>query len=177
MLVKSPSQTYLTANLNATFNYFLNPILKNAKENDYFFIVITSTGHTLQISIINKSNVHDYLHFSILLMINNYSRKKRYYKMGFLLTAVKDASRNSVAIEKVKKIVNHFKHSEPSRKRLKERQTLARPDDQPLNLITAVPTRWNSTYLMLQRFIKVSIEIITKLTLKSFQVFQNKRAS
>ncbi|XP_046753163.1 E3 SUMO-protein ligase ZBED1-like [Diprion similis] len=53
----------------------------------------------------------------------------------------------------VKAIVTYFKHSVVASDRLQEQS------DENLKLIQSVPTRWNSTYYMLERFIHLSEKI------------------
>lgn len=55
-------------------------------------------------------------------------------------------------IDKIKNIVTHFKQSVNSADQLRKAQQVATP----LKLIQSVPTRWNSCYYMIQRFLELS---------------------
>ncbi|CAH1979160.1 unnamed protein product [Acanthoscelides obtectus] len=60
----------------------------------------------------------------------------------------------TLIIEKVKTIVNHFKRSpQATEKLLKAQRQLG--NDNPLCVIQDVETRWNSTYHMIQRLVKI----------------------
>jgi hypothetical protein len=56
-------------------------------------------------------------------------------------------------INKVQKTVGHFKRSSIAKERLLKYQNTAQEIAQPKSLLLSVPTRWNSTYNMLNRFI------------------------
>jgi hypothetical protein len=56
---------------------------------------------------------------------------------------------------KVKAIVEYFHRSTTAAEKLKSLQLQMRPSQQPLKLKNDVITRWNSTYLMLQRMCDV----------------------
>lgn len=58
-------------------------------------------------------------------------------------------------ISKAKRIVSHFKRSTIANSKLKEAQKTLHPNETPLKLIQQVETRWNSTYLMLNRLFKL----------------------
>lgn len=55
-------------------------------------------------------------------------------------------------IDKVSKTVAHFKRSLIAKERLLKYQSLQQNIAIPKTLIRSIPTRWNSTYLMLERF-------------------------
>lgn len=57
---------------------------------------------------------------------------------------------------KVKKIVEHFHRSSQAAAKFNSTQTQMHPHVTPLKLINDVPTRWNSTYYMLERIIALS---------------------
>ncbi|CAH2207636.1 jg12313, partial [Pararge aegeria aegeria] len=61
-----------------------------------------------------------------------------------------------VTIEKVKKIVAHFKRSTQATEKLMKYQSNHLGMEQPKKLIMDVATRWNSTYLMVKRFMELS---------------------
>lgn len=69
---------------------------------------------------------------------------------------VKDSLKGAeirIIIEKVRETVTHFKRSNVSTEKLmKYQENLGK---HPLKLILEVPTRWNSTYAMLERFIQL----------------------
>ncbi|CAH2084129.1 unnamed protein product [Euphydryas editha] len=56
---------------------------------------------------------------------------------------------------KVNKIVNHFRKSTISKERLLTYQMNQQNIAQPKTVIKSVATRWNSVYLMLQRFVEL----------------------
>ncbi|KAJ8720533.1 hypothetical protein PYW08_005998 [Mythimna loreyi] len=56
-------------------------------------------------------------------------------------------------LKKVKKIVGHYRASYKAKEKLMEYQVKVQRISQPLVLINSVPTRWNSTYFMTERFI------------------------
>lgn len=58
-------------------------------------------------------------------------------------------------IDKIKNIVTHFKQSVDAADQLRKAQQVATP----LKLIQSVPTRWNSCYYMIQRFLDLSDNI------------------
>ncbi|XP_062403782.1 E3 SUMO-protein ligase ZBED1-like [Sardina pilchardus] len=66
-------------------------------------------------------------------------------------------------VEKVKHIVDHFHRSSLSAEKL--RATLAQMGLPDLKLLQDCPTRWNSTFYMLKRFVRLKDAIITTLAL------------
>ncbi|CAK1592618.1 unnamed protein product [Parnassius mnemosyne] len=58
-------------------------------------------------------------------------------------------------IEKVQRVVNHFRKSTISKEKLLKYQSNQQNINQPKSVIKSVPTRWNSVYLMLERFIEI----------------------
>ncbi|CAG9129863.1 unnamed protein product [Plutella xylostella] len=58
-------------------------------------------------------------------------------------------------IDKVKKVVGHYKKSTVSSERLIKYQVQQNANCQPLRLIQDVETRWNSTFYMLRRFVQL----------------------
>ncbi|XP_050296176.1 E3 SUMO-protein ligase ZBED1 isoform X1 [Anthonomus grandis grandis] len=67
-----------------------------------------------------------------------------------------------VIINKVKTIVTYFKQSVVAADELR----IIQPANNTLRLIQSVPTRWNSTYLMLERFLSLC-EYIVQILLKN----------
>ncbi|CAG9840967.1 unnamed protein product [Diabrotica balteata] len=57
--------------------------------------------------------------------------------------------------KKVKKIVEHFHRSSQATAKFFETQSQMNPNATPLKLINDVQTRWNSTYYMLERVVKL----------------------
>ncbi|XP_069362811.1 zinc finger BED domain-containing protein 4-like [Maniola hyperantus] len=70
-----------------------------------------------------------------------------------LNVAVQDAL-NTVnkTIQKVIKIVNYIKSNSVVKEKVMEYQLSDKNTEQPRTVIKAIPSRWNSTYLMLERF-------------------------
>lgn len=58
-------------------------------------------------------------------------------------------------IAKVQKTVTHFRKSAIARENLLKYQMNQQNITQPKTVIKSVPTRWNSTYLMLERFLEI----------------------
>lgn len=58
-------------------------------------------------------------------------------------------------VDKVKAIVTHFKHSVVASDKLRKAQN----EENVLKLVQSVPTRWNSVYYMLERFLKLSCHV------------------
>ncbi|CAG5000453.1 unnamed protein product [Parnassius apollo] len=56
-------------------------------------------------------------------------------------------------LKKVKKIVTYYRASYKAKEKLMEYQAKVQGARQPLVLINSVPTRWNSTYFMIERFV------------------------
>uniref|UniRef100_A0A182PWX0 BED-type domain-containing protein n=1 Tax=Anopheles epiroticus TaxID=199890 RepID=A0A182PWX0_9DIPT len=85
------------------------------------------------------------------------------------IMVVQDAIKNSIkpTVEEVKRIIMHFKHSGSSAQKLEEIQkNLKSPC---LKLKQDVPTRWNSTFDMLERFLKNKIPIVSCLASIKFK--------
>lgn len=61
----------------------------------------------------------------------------------------------NATLKKVKKIVVHFRSSDQAKEQLIDYQSKVQGSSQPLELIASVPTRWNSTFHMVERFIKL----------------------
>lgn len=66
---------------------------------------------------------------------------------------------NNPVLDKIKKIVRHFKSSSTAQQKLLKSQTSEEPSCIPKRLKQEVPTRWNSTYYMLQRFVDLESHI------------------
>nr|XP_022906586.1 zinc finger BED domain-containing protein 4-like [Onthophagus taurus] len=73
-------------------------------------------------------------------------------------------------IEKVKKVSTHFNHSLVAQDELKAIQEI-RMKQFPLSTIQNCPTRWNSTFYMLERFVKIKVSLLLYLTTKQFVSF------
>ncbi|GFR90117.1 zinc finger BED domain-containing protein 1 [Elysia marginata] len=81
-------------------------------------------------------------------------------------TALKDAEDVKPVIDAVKEIVNFFHHSVKASDSLRELQSQQIPNQpHPFKLINDVPTRWNSTYYMLERYLKLHTQVTTALCL------------
>lgn len=63
------------------------------------------------------------------------------------------------SLDKVKTIVRHFKTSTAALEKLLKVLSQEKPDVIPKRLIQEVPTRWNSTFAMLQRFVELENQI------------------
>ncbi|XP_071055076.1 zinc finger BED domain-containing protein 4-like [Onthophagus taurus] len=70
-------------------------------------------------------------------------------------------------IEKVKKVSTHFNHSLVAQDELKAIQEI-RMKQFPLSTIQDCSTRWNSTFYMLERFVKIKDSLLLYLTTKQF---------
>ncbi|XP_063902930.1 E3 SUMO-protein ligase ZBED1-like [Zophobas morio] len=78
--------------------------------------------------------------------------------------ALKLTTHLSDIINKVKEIVAFFKHSTKATEELKSQQIQnGAPNNKTLKLIQQCETRWNSTYLMLQRFLLLATYISSVL--------------
>lgn len=86
---------------------------------------------------------------------------KHYGCFGHTLNLiVQDAiSLIQVNLNKVKTIVRHFKTSTVALEKLLKAQIQERPEVTPKRLIQEVPTRWNSTFYMLERFVELETYI------------------
>ncbi|XP_071050648.1 zinc finger BED domain-containing protein 4-like [Onthophagus taurus] len=73
-------------------------------------------------------------------------------------------------IEKVKKVSTHFNHSLVAQDELQTIQEI-RMKQSPLSTIQDCPTRWNSTFYMLERFVKIKDSLLLYLTTKQFVSF------
>lgn len=71
-------------------------------------------------------------------------------------------------IAKVQRTVSHFKRSTIAKEKLLKYQMTAQNISQPRSLLLAVPTRWNSTYQMLERF--VTLQEALKATIPNLNV-------
>ncbi|GFO47760.1 Zinc finger bed domain-containing protein 1 [Plakobranchus ocellatus] len=81
-------------------------------------------------------------------------------------TALKDAEDVKPVIDAVKEIVNFFHHSVKASDSLRELQSQQIPNQpHPLKPINDVPTRWNSTYYMLERYLELHTQVTTALCL------------
>lgn len=58
-------------------------------------------------------------------------------------------------VDKVHRIVTHFRKSTISKEKLLKYQQNQQKSSQPKTVIKSVPTRWNSVYLMLERFVEL----------------------
>ncbi|XP_045778147.1 zinc finger BED domain-containing protein 4-like [Maniola jurtina] len=86
---------------------------------------------------------------------------KHYGCYGHTLNLIVQDALNSVqaSLDKVKTIVRHFKTSTAALEKLLKAQSQEKPDVTPKRLIQEVPTRWNSTFAMLQRFVELENQI------------------
>lgn len=73
-------------------------------------------------------------------------------------------------LEKVKRIVRYFKTSHVATEKLLKSQINENPDRVPLRLIQEVPTRWNSTFFMLRRFVLLETHIRLILAIVSIDL-------
>ena len=73
---------------------------------------------------------------------------------------MKDVSK---LLSKSRKLVGHFKHSCLAAKTLTNKQQQLNPLVQPLKVVQDVSTRWNSTYYMLQRLVKLRVPLTAVL--------------
>ncbi|CAB3240809.1 unnamed protein product [Arctia plantaginis] len=64
-----------------------------------------------------------------------------------------------VTLKKVKEIVTYFSSSCKAKEKLLEYQAKVQGSSQPLVLINSVPTRWNSIYFMIERFVNLQDSI------------------
>ncbi|XP_045781582.1 zinc finger BED domain-containing protein 4-like [Maniola jurtina] len=108
---------------------------------------------------------------------------KHYGCYGHTLNLIVQDALNSVqaSLDKVKTIVRHFKTSTAALEKLLKAQSQEKPDVTPKRLIQEVPTRWNSTFAMLQRFVELENQIcatvavlkkdLPLLTLEEWTVF------
>jgi hypothetical protein len=69
----------------------------------------------------------------------------------------------SETVDKVKQIADHFHRSSLSAEKL--RATLLQMGQPDLKVLQDCPTRWNSTFFMLKRFVRLRDAIITTLAL------------
>ncbi|CAB3234982.1 unnamed protein product [Arctia plantaginis] len=115
-------------------------------------------GIVLKWNLLDKVNfaVSDNAH-NICNAITNKLRWKHYGCFAHSLNLiVKEALIPiQVTIEKVKKIVAHFKRSTQANEKLMKYQSNHLGIEQPKKLVMEVVTRWNSTYLMIKRFIEL----------------------
>ncbi|CAK1599122.1 unnamed protein product [Parnassius mnemosyne] len=86
---------------------------------------------------------------------------KHYGCYGHTLNLIVEDALNLVkaSLDKVKTIVRHFKTSTAALEKLLKAQLQEKPDIVPKRLIQEVPTRWNSTFAMLQRFVELENQI------------------
>ncbi|XP_015788343.1 zinc finger BED domain-containing protein 1-like [Tetranychus urticae] len=75
--------------------------------------------------------------------------------------AIEKSNSFSSIVDKVKAIVTFIKHSSTASQILAQAQT---DEVQKLKLKQAVVTRWNSIYLMLERFVKLNVHVYAILT-------------
>lgn len=82
---------------------------------------------------------------------------KHYGCFGHTLNLIVQSALQLVenSVDKVKTIVRHFKTSSTALEKLLKAQTQENPENMPKRLIQEVPTRWNSTFFMLQRFVEL----------------------
>lgn len=74
------------------------------------------------------------------------------HKLNLIVQSAVNHDSISFTVTKVQKTVAHFKRSAIAKEKLKKYQATAQNITVPKNVILSVPTRWNSTYLMLKRF-------------------------
>lgn len=74
------------------------------------------------------------------------------HKLNLIVQAALADEVLSRTVTKVQRTVSHFKRSTIAKERLQKYQQTAQNIAQPKSLLLSVPTRWNSTYQMLERF-------------------------
>ena len=74
---------------------------------------------------------------------------------------MKDVSK---LLSRSRKLVGHFKHSCLAAEALTNKQQQLNPLVQPLKVVHDVSTRWNSTYYMLQRLVKLRVPLTAVLS-------------
>ena len=85
-----------------------------------------------------------------------------------LQTCLRHAFDDSKPIKKLlaeaRKVVAHFHHSCIATQHLLEKQKVHKPEGNPKKLVQDVPTRWNSSYYMLQRLVELKVSVSAVLT-------------
>ncbi|CAH0397643.1 unnamed protein product [Chilo suppressalis] len=76
------------------------------------------------------------------------------HKLNLVVQDALDEIKDTLA--KVQKVVNHFRKSTIAKEKLLKYQSNQQNVAQPKTVIKAVPTRWNSVFLMLERFIELA---------------------
>ena len=85
-----------------------------------------------------------------------------------LQTCLRHAFKNAKPVTKLlaeaRSLVTHFHHSCIATQNLMEKQKTIKPDANPRKLIQDVPTRWNSSFYMLQRLVELKVSVSAVLT-------------
>ena len=74
--------------------------------------------------------------------------------------AIKDVAK---LLTRSRKLVGHFKHSCLAAEALSTKQKQLKPEQQPLNVVQDASTRWNSTFYMLERLVKLRVSLTAVL--------------
>lgn len=89
--------------------------------------------------------------------------------LHLIASKVLEVASYKAVLEKIKTIVTFFKQSVKAADMLKDKQINVNNDENaersiPLKLIQSTPTRWNSSFLMCERYIKLSSVVTASIT-------------